>query len=70
MGTYGGPEKGLFISVDSINLSTEPVEGASLPLEGVNDVQSGERLALGVGHRVTDKILKEDLENAAGLFVN
>ena len=68
----GGPEKGRFLE-EIINLSTESVEGASLSLEGVDDVQSGDGLALGVlsvGHRVTDDVLEKDLEDTAGLFVN
>ena len=55
------------------NLSAESVEGASLALEGVNDVQSGDGLALGVlgvGDRVADHVLKENLKDAAGLLVD
>ena len=69
----GGPEKGRFLGGEIIYLSTESVEGASLSLEGVDDVQSGDGLALGVlsvGHRVTNHIFKKDLEDTAGLFVN
>jgi len=54
-------------------LSSESVEGASLALEGVHDIHGGHGLAasvLGVGDGITDDILKEDLEDSAGLFVD
>jgi hypothetical protein len=41
-----------------------------LPLEGVDDVERGDGLSLGVlgvGDRVADDVLEEDLEDAAGL---
>ena len=55
------------------NLSAETVEGLSLTLEGVDDIHSGDSLTagmLGVGDRVTDDVLKEDLEDTTGLFVD
>ena len=55
------------------NLSSESVEGSSLSLEGVDDVECGDSLPLGVfgvGHRVADHILQKDLENSSGLFVD
>lgn len=55
------------------NLSAETVEGAALTLERVDDVHGGDSLALGVlgvGDRVTDDRLKEDLEHSAGLLVD
>ncbi len=55
------------------NLSTEAVEGAALPLEGVDDVHGGDGLpagVLGVAHRVADDGLKENLEDTAGLLVD
>jgi hypothetical protein len=54
-------------------LSTEAVQGASLALEGVDHVEGGHGLAagmLGVGHGVTDHVLKEHLEHAPGLLVD
>ncbi len=51
-------------------LSTETVQGSALALEGVNDVERGDGLPLGmlsVGDRVTDDILEEDLEDTSGL---
>ena len=68
----GGPEKGRFI-LDSMNLSAESVEGASLAFEGVDDVQSGDGFSLGVfgvGDGVPDHIFEEDFKNTSGLFVN
>lgn len=54
-------------------LTTETVESASLPLEGVDDVERGDGLALGVlGVRdgIADYALEEGLEHSAGLFVD
>ena len=61
----------LLMRADS--LVAEAVEGAALPLEGVDDVKSSDGLAagvLGVGDGVTDDVLKEDLEDTAGLLVD
>ena len=55
------------------NLSAETVEGLSLTLESIDDIHCGDSLTagvLGVGDRVTDDVLKEDLEHTAGLFVD
>ena len=54
-------------------LTTETVKGAALTLQGVDDVEGGDGLALGVlsvGDGVTDDTLEEGLEDAAGLFVD
>ena len=54
-------------------LTAEPVEGASLPLEGVDNVHGGHSLplgVLGVGDGVADHVLKEGLEDATGLLVD
>ena len=54
-------------------LTAEAVQGASLALEGVDHVEGGHCLAacvLGVGHGVTDHVLKEHLEHAPGLLVD
>ena len=53
-------------------LTTETVEGAALPLEGVDDVEGGDGLALGVlsvGDGITNDGLEEGLENTAGLLI-
>ena len=55
------------------SLAAEAVEGLSLTLEGVDDVHGRDSLAasvLGVGDRVTDDVLEEDLEDTAGLLVD
>ena len=54
-------------------LSSETVEGASLALEGVDDVHGGDGLALGVlavGDGVSDDVLEEHLQHSAGLLVD
>jgi hypothetical protein len=54
-------------------LAAETVEGTALALEGVDDVQGGDGLALGVlgvGNSVTDNTLEEGLEDTTGLFVD
>jgi hypothetical protein len=46
------------------------VEGPSLPLQGVDDVQRGDGLplgVLGVGNGITDGSLKEGLQDSSGL---
>ena len=55
------------------DLSAEAVEGLALALEGVDHVHGGDGLAasvLGVGDRITDDVLEEDLEDTAGLLVD
>merc|ERR1711868_123643 len=54
-------------------LASEAVQGASLPLEGIDDIHGGDGLplgVLGVGDRVPDNVLKEHLEDATGLLVD
>ena len=53
------------------HLTAEAVQGTSLAFQGVDDVHGGDGLSLGVlrvGNGITDDILEEDLENAAGHF--
>ena len=55
------------------SLTSESVEGTSLPLEGIDDIHSGDSLPLGVfgvGDGITDDVLKEDLEDTTGLLVD
>ena len=55
------------------DLSTESVEGTSLPLEGIDDIHGGDSLPLGVfgvGDGITDDVLKEDLEDTTGLLID
>ena len=54
-------------------LASEAVDGSSLALEGVDDVEGGDGLAasvLGVGDGVTDDGLEEGLQDAAALLVD
>ena len=54
-------------------LSAETVEGASLALEGIDDIEGGDGLALGVlgvGDGVTNDVLEEDLKDRAGLLID
>ncbi len=57
----------------STRLASETVEGAALALEGVHHVHGGHGLpagVLGVGNRVADDVLEEDLEHTASLLVD
>ena len=54
-------------------LTTESVEGAALPLQSIDNIHSGDGLPLGVlsvGDSITDDVLKENLEDTTGLFVD
>ena len=55
------------------SLTTETVEGATLALERVDDVERRDGLSLGVlsvGDGVADDTLEEGLEDTTGLFVD
>ena len=44
-----------------------------MPLEGIDDIHSGDSLPLGVfgiGDGITDDVLKEDLEDTTGLLID
>jgi hypothetical protein len=54
-------------------LTSETVEGATLSLEGVNNIHGSDSLPLGmlsVSDSITNHILQEDLEHGTGLFIN
>ena len=54
-------------------LTTESVDGASLTLESVYDVEGCDGLSLGVfgvGDGIADNTFKEDFEDTSGLFVD
>jgi hypothetical protein len=54
-------------------LTAESVQSLSLALEGVDNIHGGHGLTasvLGVGDTVTDHVLKKDLEDTTGLFVD
>ena len=60
-------------SCDSAYSAAEAVESSSLSLEGVDDVESGDGLSLGVlgvGDGVPDHIFEENFKNTSGLFVD
>eukprot|EP00041_Stephanoeca_diplocostata_P021186 m.488050 g.488050 ORF g.488050 m.488050 type:complete len:109 (+) comp21761_c0_seq9:670-996(+) len=54
-------------------LTSETVESAALALECVHNVKCGDCFSLGVlgvGHGIADDVLKEDLEDTTGFFVD
>ena len=58
---------------ESNSLTAEAVEGAALPLEGIDYIHGGDSLPLGVfgvGDGIPDDVLKEDLEDTTGLLVD
>ena len=60
-------------TVKEMRLTTETVEGTALTLEGVDNVERGDGLALGVlsvCDGVTNDTLKEGLQNTTGLLVD
>jgi hypothetical protein len=60
-------------TVNEMRLTTETVESPSLTLQGVDNVERSDGLALGVlgvGDGVTDDTLEEGLENTTGLLVD
>ena len=70
-------EKGLRIKLHntlvSVCSAAETVEGSSLSLESVDDVESGDGLSLGVfgvDDGVADNVLEEGSEDSAGLLVD
>ena len=72
---FGGPEKGrLGRLVDvQMSLTSESVQGASLPLESIDNIHGSDGLPLGVfgvGDSIPDDILKENLEDSTGLFID
>ena len=55
------------------SLTSESVQGASLPLQSVDDIHGGDGLPLGVfgvGDSVPDDVLEEHLEDTTGLLVD
>ena len=59
--------------LQSPDLASKTVEGASLALERVDHVHGGDGLALGVlgvGDGVPDHVLQEHLQHPAGLLIN
>lgn len=55
----GRNEKGVNLQSD---LGTETVKGSARPFQGIDDIESGDGLALsmlGVGNRVTDDLVRQ-----------
>ena len=55
------------------SLTSESVEGTSLPLEGIDYIHGGDSLplgVLGVDDGVSDNVLEESSEDGAGLLVD
>ena len=55
------------------SLTAEAVQGATLPLQGIDHIHGGDSLPLGVfgvGDGIPDDVLKEDLEDTTGLLVD
>ena len=53
--------------------STETVEGSALSLEGIDDIEGGDGLSLGVlgvGNGVLDNVLEELSEDNSGLVID
>ena len=53
--------------------TTEAIEGPALPLQGIHNIHSSHGLPpsmLSIGHSITDNVLKENLQDATGLFVD
>ena len=54
-------------------LTSESIEGTSLPLESVDHVHGGDSFPLGVlsvGDGISDDVLQEDLENSTSLLID
>ena len=55
------------------SLASKSIEGASLPLEGIDNIHGGDSLPLGVfgvSDGIPDDVLKEDLEDSTGLLID
>merc|ERR550519_2658278 len=56
-----------------VKLSSEAVQGPSLPLQGIHHIHGSHSLPFGVlrvGDGIADDVLQEDLENTPGLLVD
>ena len=57
----------------STSLTSESVKSLSLSLESIDDIHGGDSLSasvLGVGHSVSDDVLKEHLQHTTSLLVD
>ena len=56
-----------------MSLTSESVQSAALPLEGIDNIHGGDGLPLGVfgvGDSIPDDVLKENLEDSTGLLID
>ena len=63
----------LVVLVKGLDLTSESVEGTTLTLQSIDDIHGSNGLSLGVlgvSDGISDDVLKEDLEDTAGLFVD
>ena len=73
---FGGPEKGRlgrWVEDVLMSLTSESVQGTSLPLESIDNIHGGDGLPLGVfgvGDGIPDDVLKENLEDSTGLLID
>ena len=61
-----------FVDVEE-HLTSESIEGTSLPLESIDHIHGGDGLPLGVfsvGDSIPDHILQENLENSTSLLID
>ena len=55
------------------SLTSKSVQGSALPLQGIDDINGGDRLPLGMlgeGDGITDDVLRENLQKTTGLFID
>ena len=74
---FGGPEKGRLVQLElhgvEMSLTSESVQSAALPLEGIDNIHGGDGLPLGVfgvGDSIPDDVLEENLEYSTGLLID
>merc|ERR1712183_764622 len=63
----------VLVEIQTESLTSESVQGASLPLQSVDHIHGGDGLPLGVfgvGDGIPDDVLEENLENSTGLLVD
>ena len=61
------------LKAETVSLTSESVKGLSLALQGIDNIHGSDSLTAGmlsVCNTITDDILKEDLEDTTGLFVD
>lgn len=69
----GEPWRKSWMWDESNRLAAETIESAALSLEGIDNIEGGDGLALGVlsvGDGVTDDTFEEGLQDTACLFVD